>query len=84
MAKVKSQFVCRSCGAVFARWMGKCAECEAWNTVVEEEVVEEGARSNREINYMSGAELQSVIGSLMKEAGPRVPELKQVLLNSYF
>ena len=56
-----------------------------WTQILTDpEVVEEGARSNREINYMSGAELQSVIGSLMKEAGPRVPELKQVLLNSYF
>lgn len=41
--KSKTNFVCQSCGAMFARWMGKCAECEAWNTIVEEEVVAEGA-----------------------------------------
>lgn len=45
MPKVKSSFVCQSCGAVFARWMGKCAECEAWNTITEEEVLEEGAHT---------------------------------------
>ena len=39
MAKAKlqkSQFVCQSCGAVAARWAGKCAACGDWNTIVEE------------------------------------------------
>lgn len=41
MAKAKpgkSQFVCQSCGAVSARWAGKCAACGDWNTIVEEAV----------------------------------------------
>jgi len=36
MAKAKSSFVCQSCGAVSARWAGKCAACGGWNTIVEE------------------------------------------------
>jgi DNA repair protein RadA/Sms len=37
MAKAsKSLFVCQSCGATAPRWSGKCAACEAWNTLVEE------------------------------------------------
>ena len=32
----RSQFVCQSCGAVAARWAGKCAGCGEWNTLVEE------------------------------------------------
>ena len=37
MAKVASAgFVCQSCGAVSARWTGKCAGCGEWNTLVEE------------------------------------------------
>ena len=43
--KAKTNFVCQGCGATFARWMGKCAECEAWNTIVEEEIVAEGAHT---------------------------------------
>lgn len=41
MAKAKpgkSQFVCQSCGAVSARWAGKCAACGDWNSIVEEAV----------------------------------------------
>jgi DNA repair protein RadA/Sms len=37
MAKVaRAGFVCQSCGAVSARWVGKCPGCGAWNTLVEE------------------------------------------------
>jgi DNA repair protein RadA/Sms len=36
-AKVqKAQFVCQTCGALAARWTGKCAACSAWNTLLEE------------------------------------------------
>src|SRR5215470_6860982 len=37
MAKtVRAQYVCQSCGAVSPRWVGKCAGCGEWNTLVEE------------------------------------------------
>lgn len=53
MSKTRTTFVCQSCGAVFTRWAGKCTECEAWNTIIEEEVVEEGAHARPAI--VSGA-----------------------------
>ena len=34
----RSVFVCQACGAQAAKWMGRCAECGAWNTLVEEAV----------------------------------------------
>ena len=36
MARPKVQYVCQSCGAVAARWAGRCDACGAWNTLVEE------------------------------------------------
>ncbi len=36
MARTSSQFICQSCGAVSARWSGKCESCGAWNSIVEE------------------------------------------------
>jgi tripartite-type tricarboxylate transporter receptor subunit TctC len=47
-------------------------------------VLAEGARTNREIEYASGAELQKLVGDLMQAAGPRLPEFKKVVLESYF
>ncbi len=36
MAKALSVFVCQSCGAVASKWAGRCVDCGAWNTLVEE------------------------------------------------
>lgn len=46
MAKSKTIFVCQNCGAEAPRWEGKCRECGAWNSLVEETVTKspKGAR----------------------------------------
>ena len=36
MAKVRRVFVCRSCGAVQSRWVGKCPDCGTWDSLDEE------------------------------------------------
>ena len=38
MAKPRSQYVCQDCGAVAAKWAGRCEGCGAWNSLVEESV----------------------------------------------
>lgn len=35
MAKPKTQYTCTECGSVAAKWAGQCADCGAWNTLVE-------------------------------------------------
>ncbi|MCR1898713.1 DNA repair protein RadA [Irregularibacter muris] len=36
MAKLKKRYICQECGYESPRWMGKCPECDQWNTMVEE------------------------------------------------
>jgi DNA repair protein RadA/Sms len=36
MAKPVSEFVCQTCGHRVPKWLGKCPECEAWNSFSEE------------------------------------------------
>ncbi len=36
MAKLQSRYVCQSCGAVTAKWSGRCESCNEWNTIIEE------------------------------------------------
>ncbi len=38
MAKPRVRFTCQECGYVAAKWLGRCPDCNAWNTL--EEVVE--------------------------------------------
>ena len=36
MARAASRYVCQNCGAVHAKWAGRCETCGAWNSIVEE------------------------------------------------
>jgi DNA repair protein RadA/Sms len=36
MKAPRSVFVCQECGAQAPKWMGRCADCGAWNSLVEE------------------------------------------------
>lgn len=40
MAKAKTKFVCQECGYQTPKWMGRCPDCGAWNTLVEEVVAD--------------------------------------------
>jgi len=33
--KARKQFQCQQCGALASKWVGQCAECQAWNSLVE-------------------------------------------------
>ena len=36
MAKAKTIFACQSCGFQSSKWLGKCPDCNQWNTFAEE------------------------------------------------
>ncbi|MCS6890410.1 MAG: DNA repair protein RadA [Rhodovarius sp.] len=36
MARERSRFVCQQCGALHAKWQGRCEGCGAWNSLTEE------------------------------------------------
>ncbi|MDD9841098.1 MAG: DNA repair protein RadA, partial [Alphaproteobacteria bacterium] len=36
MARHEKEYVCQSCGSVSYKWSGKCENCGAWNTLIEE------------------------------------------------
>src|SRR5437868_1659416 len=33
MAKIRTQFLCNSCGSVHPKWMGKCPDCGTWDSL---------------------------------------------------
>ena len=41
--KAKTVYVCQECGAQAPKWLGRCADCGAWNSLVEERPVPVGA-----------------------------------------
>jgi len=36
VAKIKTKFICQSCGYETFKWLGKCPSCNEWNSFVEE------------------------------------------------
>ena len=42
MAKSTTQYVCQQCGASYGKWAGKCDNCGAWNSLLEQTPVSSG------------------------------------------
>lgn len=42
MAKVKTVFTCQECGYQSPKWLGKCPDCQQWNSFSEEETFKPG------------------------------------------
>lgn len=50
MAKAKEVYVCNQCGYETAKWMGKCPNCNSWNTLEEQEVVPQPKSQKAQLN----------------------------------
>jgi len=46
LKKTKTKYICSSCGYESIRWLGKCPECECWESFTEE-IIEESKRSTK-------------------------------------
>ena len=68
-------FVCQECGAQAQKWMGRCAECGAWNTLVEERVAEPAAApaAGAARYALGGGAGARLYGDIRMEDAPRLP-----------
>ena len=83
MAKDKTQFTCSECGGTSPKWLGKCPQCNAWNTL--EETVAEAPASASKNRFQALARTQAVatLSEIEVADVPRTPtgidELDRVL-----
>ncbi|MEE2638684.1 MAG: DNA repair protein RadA [Acidobacteriota bacterium] len=47
MRSPNTVFVCQSCGSQVRKWLGRCPECEEWNSLVEESVTARSVGAER-------------------------------------
>lgn len=45
MARARTEYVCQQCGARSTKWMGRCADCGEWNSLIEQ--IERNASKTR-------------------------------------
>ncbi|MDD0811213.1 DNA repair protein RadA [Curvibacter sp. RS43] len=47
MSREKTVYTCTECGGTSAKWLGKCPQCNAWNTLVESAAEGGGAATSK-------------------------------------
>lgn len=70
MAKIKTQYVCQQCGKVSAKPLGRCTQCGAWGSMVEEVVQSTKARPARRL---SGTSKPSSLAEIEDKQETRMP-----------
>lgn len=81
MAKVKSVFTCSNCGYQISKWLGKCPECDEWNTLTEGVVVKQDSSASSTFFKGSGTlvELSQIKIDEKERFKTKFGELDQVL-----
>ena len=80
MAKTSTQFICQSCGAKYPRWMGKCEQCGAWNSLVEEVAsISSGIGKARSTAALVPVKLDEVETKHLPRVSTGIGEVDQVL-----
>ena len=71
VAGAKTVFVCGECGYESSKWLGRCPNCESWNTFVESAPVQQikrayrhSVRPLREVQADAARRIPSGIGEL--------------------
>jgi DNA repair protein RadA/Sms len=77
--KVKIVFVCQQCGKASPKWLGRCPECQAWNTFAETSV----SRSSVESKVATSGNPARKLSGIVLKSSDRTPlplnELNRVL-----
>ncbi|MDB5941728.1 MAG: sms [Ramlibacter sp.] len=82
MAKEKTSYSCTECGGTSPRWLGRCPQCESWNTLIET-VVEAAAPAKNRFASLAKTSAVAVLADIEASEVDRTPtgigELDRVL-----
>jgi DNA repair protein RadA/Sms len=81
MKPSKVVFVCQDCGAQSPKWLGRCPDCSAWNSFVEEKAIAPNSRDVARPALGGGsARLYAEVGAVAAERlGTGIDEFDRVL-----
>jgi len=60
MPKPRTVYICQQCGHQASRWMGRCPDCAAWDSMVETPVGEEERRGTTQVSLVGAAQPQAI------------------------
>ncbi len=79
MAKQKTVFFCKNCGADYPKWFGRCPSCGEWNTCTEEVVSAVKRTSGVPSSKQTPERIQDVVAAEEHRIDTRNQELNRVL-----
>lgn len=80
--KISTLYMCSKCSYESSRWLGKCPQCDEWNSFNEEEVRKESAsKKTISTHARSPQEFEKIVGRITKESrtATGIHELDRVL-----
>src|SRR5437764_632229 len=78
MAKLRTKYVCQQCGGEQSKWMGKCPDCGAWNTLEEVTELAQSAAQQRRQTLLDNDSAQ---GTRVPLALPHIKPLTQARIS---
>lgn len=79
MAAARTVFVCQQCGYRAPKWLGRCPECDAWASLVEERETAASPRGFRERAAQVPVPYPDVSRADAERTSTGIPELDRVL-----
>lgn len=79
MAKTETTYTCQACGARFPKWLGRCAACGGWNTLLEETARKTGGGRNRSSSRPRAVPMSEVAADSSARVPTGIGELDRVL-----
>lgn len=73
MAKTRTRYVCQECGRAFPKSFGRCPQCGAWDSMVEEVFEEQKtAQSHARVHGLSGFSVPKRLSALEGDSEERI------------
>lgn len=72
MAKAYFQYICQECGYSNPRYLGRCPNCDSWNTMVEERVEKGSATAALSSSRFNATSVPKPIQDIQSDEGRRI------------
>jgi DNA repair protein RadA/Sms len=77
--KTKTFYTCQNCGYQSAKWLGKCPDCNSWNTLAEEIALKTGPSAAAGFPETAPQPINEVTGEAEKRISCGISEFDRVL-----
>jgi DNA repair protein RadA/Sms len=77
--KTKTFYTCQNCGCQSPKWLGKCPDCNSWNTMVEEVALKSGQADAMSFPATAPVPISEVTGEVENRISCGISEFDRVL-----